>query len=113
VRAVAYVIGDILFMKETWRDRIETLLADRNLSMRSVSMRAGLGENYLVGIMREGKDPSIERIIKVADALNVSLAWLLYGMEIGPEEEKLLRLFARLPEKQRRAILDLADDSKP
>jgi transcriptional regulator with XRE-family HTH domain len=99
-------------MRQTWRDRLEEVLTERGLSMRSVSLRAGLGENYLVGVLRENKDPSIERLIKVADTLGVSLSWLLYGAVIGPEEERLLRLFAKLQPKRRQAILDLASDQE-
>jgi transcriptional regulator with XRE-family HTH domain len=95
-------------MTTQWRDRLRMALDNSGKSMRAVSIAAGLGENYLHSILGEGKEPSIDRLMKIADTLNISLAWLLYGIEIGPQEERLLRLYAKLPEQQRRAILDLA-----
>jgi transcriptional regulator with XRE-family HTH domain len=95
-------------MTTQWRDRIRTTLEKSGKSMRAVSIAAGLGENYLHSVLGEGKEPSIDRLLKIADTLNISLAWLLYGIDIGPQEERLLRLYAKLPEQQRRAILDLA-----
>jgi transcriptional regulator with XRE-family HTH domain len=102
-------------MTTLWRDRLRMTLDDSGKSMRAVSLAAGLSENYLHSVLGEGKEPSIDRLMKIADTLNISLSWLLYGIEIGPQEERLLRLYARLPEQQRRAILDLASiaDLKP
>lgn len=100
-------------MTTMWRDRLRQTLDNSGKSMRAVSMAAGLGDNYLHSILGEGKEPSIDRLLKIADTLNISLAWLLYGIEIGPQEERLLRLYAKLPETQRRAILDLASIGDP
>lgn len=95
-------------MNSTWRDRLQSAFDATGESMRSISLRAGVSHGYLYTILVDGKEPNITNMMKLADALGVTLSWIMYGYSMGPQEEELLRLYARLPEKQRQAILDLA-----
>lgn len=95
-------------MADTWRDRLRAAFEASGKSMRAASLEAGCAHNYLFEVLETGKEPGMERLLRVADVLNVSLPWLLYGTEIGPAEEEFLRAYAKLSQKQRRAILDLA-----
>lgn len=76
--------------------------------MREISKEAGCGAGYLHDILKAGKDPTIERLMRIADALDVSLSWLLYDIEMSKQDEELLRLFATLSKRQKKAFLDLA-----
>jgi len=67
-------------------------------SKRAVSIEAGCGPGYVHSILAEGKEPTVDRLIAVAKALNVSLSWLLYGYHVSPEVEDLLRLLEDRPE---------------
>ena len=83
--------------------------------MRSISLEAGFGPGYLHDILVVRKDPKLDSVLKIADTLRIGLGQLLYGLDIGPQEEELLRLYAQLPDRQRRAVLDLiaANSARP
>lgn len=92
-----------------WKIRLEEALEKTGRSKRSVSLAAGLGPGYVHSILKEGKDPTIENLIAVANVLNVSLSYLLYGYEVSKEAEEILSLLERKPQ-QRAAILQLLRD---
>ena len=60
-----------------FRSNISSRLSSLNLSMREVSLKAGLGTGYLHGVISEGKDPTIQNLQKIAMVLGVSVGWLL------------------------------------
>lgn len=92
-----------------WKTRLEEALEKSGRSKRSVSLAAGLGPGYVHSIIKEGKDPTIENLMAVANVLNVSLSYLLYGYEVSKEAEEILSLLERKPQ-QRAAILQLLRD---
>lgn len=65
----------------TWRDRIKGLIKERELSMKSLSLKAGLSESAVRDAVTRGRDPSIDNFVKIAEALGVSPVWLLQGDE--------------------------------
>lgn len=74
--------------------------------MRAVSLKAGCAAGYLHSVLKEGKEPTIDKLLALADALNVSASYLLYGFDVTPDTEELLALLAKNPQA-RRSILDL------
>jgi transcriptional regulator with XRE-family HTH domain len=100
--------ADMHAMTDRWRNRLKEALKASGKSMREVSMDAGCGPGYLHDVLAVGKEPTIDRLMRIANVLNVSLSWLLYGFDLGKKDEELLTLFASLTERQRQAILDLA-----
>lgn len=100
--------SDISAMADTWRTRLQAALDASGKSKRSVSLAADCAAGYLHDILAVGKEPTIDRLLRIADVLGVSLSWLLYGIELGHQEERLLRLYSKLSPRQRQAILDLA-----
>jgi transcriptional regulator with XRE-family HTH domain len=93
-------------MDDSWRARLQGILDRDGRSMRDVSLSAGLSAGYLHGILKGGKDSTIDRIAAIADALNVSLAYILIGLEVSPETEKLISLLQSDP-ASRDAVLQL------
>lgn len=89
-----------------WRDRLAKAIEERGETMRSVSLKAGLGANYVHGILKDEKDPTVERLLAICQALNVSPAYILLGSETTPEVEAIL-LLMQGSESRRKAILDL------
>lgn len=89
-----------------WRDRLRSALADRNLSKRKVSIASGNGPGYVHSILDEGKDPGIENLAAVCTAAEISLAFVLYGFEVTPEDESIIAAMHESPEK-RAAVLTL------
>lgn len=90
-----------------WRERLQYALDSQKRSMRAVSIEAGCGEAYLSGILNEGKDPSIERLVRVCNVLNVSLGAILFGIEETPGQQEFLRLLQYAPDPVRKSILDI------
>jgi transcriptional regulator with XRE-family HTH domain len=95
-------------MNNKWRDRLRQAIEASGKSMRAVSLESGASPGYLFDILDNGREPSISKLMAMAETLGVSATWLLLGTEMGPQEEELVRLYAKLPDAQRRAILDLA-----
>jgi transcriptional regulator with XRE-family HTH domain len=96
----------IAFAMGTWRDRLAAAIEERGETMRSVSLKAKLGANYVHGVLKDGKDPTVEKLLAICQALNVSPAYVLIGETVPPEIEALL-LLMQTSEARRKAILDL------
>ena len=92
----------------TWRLRIRDALEQSGKSMREVSLAAQCGPGYLFDILESGKEPTVERLLRIANVLEISVSSLLYGIQMGKEEEELLELYSTLTPSQRRAFLNLA-----
>lgn len=88
------------------RERLAKVLTDKQLSMRHVSLGAGLSETFVHGVLKLERDPGVLNLTKICDFLEVPLAQLMYGHTVGPEEEELLTLLQQNPSK-RAAILAL------
>lgn len=89
-----------------WRDRLAAAIEERGETMRSASLKASLGANYVHGILKDGKDPTVEKLLALCDALGVSPAYILLGEKMPPEVEALLLLMQSSKER-REAILAL------
>jgi len=92
---------------ELWRERLSQALKDRGLSMRDVSLRAGLAAGYVASLLgKEQKDPTISNLAAVCDAVGVSLPFVLYGYEITPEDQEIVAAMHENPVK-RDAVITL------
>lgn len=89
-----------------WRSRIEAALQRDGRSMRDISLAANLSHGYLHGILRDGKEPTLDRFAKICEELNVSLAYALVGLEMSPETERLIGEIEGSPGK-RAALLSI------
>ena len=82
------------------RARLTAALKERGLSKRGTSLKANLNPGFIHGILIEGKEPTIANLAQVCEAIGVSLSYIIYGYEITPETERLLRLIEEHPEKR-------------
>lgn len=98
---------------ETWRDRLEAAVAKDGRSQRKISLAAGQGHGYVNSLLREGKDPTVDNIASVCDELGVSLTWLLLGVEMSQETEKILRLLEARPGSRKGILQILQDEGTP
>lgn len=73
-------------------DRLRWLISKSGLSQRSLSLAAGLSASFLGAFFtRDRRDPGsspldAESAEKIAKALGVSRAWVLWGDDVAPEE---------------------------
>lgn len=97
----------------TWRDRLADAIRDSGRSQRSVSLAAGLGPGYVNSLLNEGKDPTVENATRVCKELGISLSWLIYGIEMSPETEEILRLLEERPDERAGILQILRARRKP
>lgn len=88
------------------RERLSQAIYEKRLSMRQVGLDAGLSESAVHGIIKLGRDPGAENLVKICDVIGATLSWVMYGYEITPEAEEVLNLLQKNPAK-REAILQL------
>lgn len=60
------------------------------MSKRAVSLAAGLGAGYVHSILAEGKDPTIEKLMDVCAVIGASPSFILYGLDIMPEDAEII-----------------------
>lgn len=74
--------------------------------MREVSLASGAAAGYLHGVLEAGKDPTVERLLALCDAIPVSAIFVLYGVDAQPGDIAILRALQERPET-RQGILAL------
>jgi len=106
-RARVSEISDIPGMNESWQKRLARGIKANRLSQRRVSLDAGMGPGYVNSLIKEGKDPTVEHLIAVCRAAELSLSWVLFGVEISAETEQLMELLENAPKSKRESLLNL------
>lgn len=66
-------------MTETLIERIERLVQERGLKDSTASVKAGLSNSYIRDLKRRSSKPNTAALSKLATALGVDVAYLLYG----------------------------------
>lgn len=94
-------------MNESWQKRLARGIKANRLSQRRVSLDAGMGPGYVNSLIKEGKDPTVEHLIAVCRAAELSLSWVLFGVEISAETEQLMELLENAPKSKRESLLNL------
>lgn len=88
-------------MKNTLGRRIEALLIQRNWTQGQLATYSGLSQSHISQIIDGKRRPRFDLVVKIADALDVSLDWLAGRPErnpdaLAPDEAELLRLYRQL-----------------
>jgi hypothetical protein len=89
---------------DAWRGRLRAALDESGKSDRAVSLAAKCGPGYVHSIFKEGKEPTIDKLMAVCAAVPVSLPYVLYGVDVEPEDFEILRAMHDNPDA-RAAIL--------
>lgn len=92
-----------------WKKRLIDAIEARGLTPRRVSISAGKGPGYVHSLLGEGKDPSVTNLLMVCEAAGISGAFVIFGLDVDPATEELMRKMQGHPEK-RDAILKLLGD---
>ena len=90
----------------SWRERLAAAIAESGMSKRAVSLAANAGPGYIHSILAEGKDPTVEKLMAVCVAIKVSPTFILYGVDVNPEDAELLAAMKEDP-ATRDAVLSL------
>lgn len=97
----------------TWRQRLQQAVDRDGRSLRAISLAAGLPETALWEVLNTDKVPGIDRLQAICEALKVSISYILEGIELSPESERLLKAFSRMSKAEREAFLQFLDQRKP
>ena len=62
-------------------ETLRALRIERNLSQEELSLRTGVHRNYIGGIERAERQPTVSTMSKLADALDIPLSDLLQQAE--------------------------------
>lgn len=68
-------------------NRIKVLRAKQNISQEELSFKSDLHRTYIGAIERGEKCPTIDTLLKVTDALNISLSEFLLNIEKDVKSE--------------------------
>lgn len=66
-------MGIIPLMEQTWKSRLDLLMRQKGFNMKSLSLKAELGETYVRDILKRGRDPGVEKMRALAEVLGVRL----------------------------------------
>lgn len=89
-----------------WRQRLIDAIEHSPKTRKDIAIDAGLGRAYLYGVINEGKSPSVENMLKICEALNVSASYIMFGWNISPKQQELLDLAQKHPD-QLEALLSI------
>ena len=91
-----------------WRTRIEAALERDRRSLREVSLAANVSHGYLHGILRDDKEPTLDRFVRICGALHISVVYALTGIDMNQETEAVIEALQK-DDRLRQAILTLID----
>lgn len=80
-------------------ERLKKLLEERDLKPSHASTAAGLGSSYISNMFRNQSDPQVGTLKALADSLEVSTAWLMYGHDVPKGAEEIFQLLEDNPER--------------
>ncbi len=91
-------------------DNVKSLMASRNLTANSLAKAAGLNHAGLYSIVQgKVRNPRIDTIEKIADALGVTVVDLLAEVSSNDLRETVFSRMAGLGEEDQRRISDMVD----
>lgn len=80
-----------------WRSRLEAAVADSGKSKRAISLASDNGPGYVHSILSEGKEPTVEKLLAVCDQVPVSGIYILYGLDVRPDDLEILKALQDKP----------------
>ena len=108
---MSFEMEDIPGMAKTgWKQRLADGIRNKGMSERAVSLAAGKGPGYVHSILKEGKDPTIDNLADVCKAADLSLIWVLFGVEMSRETEEIVQALQDASPARRRGLLEFLRD---
>ena len=91
-------------------ERIKSRCKEKGTSMNALEKELGFGNGSIR--LWDKKEPGSQKVILVAERLDLSLDWLLTGKESGnltPEEQLLVDHYRRADDRGKRSIMRTAE----
>lgn len=97
---------------DDWRSRLLEAVDKDGRSDRAISLKAKLGPNFVNELRNGDKEPGVNKVIKLAEMLDLSLAFVFSGADVSARDETDLKLFLSLSPDSRQAMLHFARQIK-
>lgn len=94
-------------MDSLWKSRLEKAISDKGEKFKPLSIRAGLNETFLRDLFKKNKEPSVDNLAKLCDALRIPVSYILDGVD--PQSA----LARKVPEIDYVAASELAETTDP
>jgi len=99
-------------MEENWKTRLLQAIDSDGRSDRAISTAANLGVNFVNELRNTAKEPSVEKILRLAAELNLSVTYLFLGRDLSRDDEDLLLVLQSLPASAKEGLLAALRASK-
>lgn len=93
---------------DTVGKRIRKLREDKRLTLEELSKRTGISKGFLSDAENGNRNMSSQNLLKIANALNASLDYLLRGADVAPPNPEPLTIPPELTEAARELDLSFA-----
>lgn len=79
-------------------NRVEQVMSDKNINKATLANKTGIKSNTIRGYINSGNNFTLNSLISIATALDVSIAYLVGEIETEKpnEEEYMLKYFKKL-----------------
>ncbi|NBI43887.1 helix-turn-helix domain-containing protein [[Haemophilus] felis] len=100
-------------------DRLKQILDVKGMSIKEFSELTEISYRSAMNYLNEGRDPSVNALVKIHNKLGVSITWLLtgngdlfpqYKSDLSLTEKKLLENYNSIPINLREKISSLLDE---
>ena len=96
-------------------DRLKQILEVKGMSIKEFSELTGISYRSAMNYLNEGRDPNVEGLVKIHEALGISITWLLTGKgamfqsttkesDMSNQEEKLIADYRSMPESLKKSL---------
>ncbi len=92
-------------MQENWKTRLLQAVDNDGRSDRAISLAANLGVNFVNELRNTSKEPSIEKVLRLAAELQLSVSYLFLGRDLSKDDEDLLLVLQSLPADAKAGLL--------
>lgn len=93
--------------------KIIKMCNERNWSMYTLALEAGITQSTLNSMIQRGTPPKIETLKCICDAFGITLSQFFLEEEyleiLTLQEKELISLYRKLPDKKRTALIELID----
>lgn len=108
LRANCITVSIMMDTDDGWRGRLEQAIKDSGRSARSISLAMGRSRGYIHAVLNTKNQPKLEYLVAICDEMQISVLWLLYGIDMDKDAETLLRIYSSLNAEQRKQFVALA-----
>lgn len=91
-------------------DTLRCLIEDNDMTQKQVATKLNIAPTTLGNYVRNLREPDFETLVKLADYFNVSTDFLLnrtYKDSISQEENRLLSIYAKLSESEKKRFIEI------